>query len=175
MSNFRDGRKNRYRMSGDSTTPERGDTSAIVFFSISIYQEIKTSGGQHPLFNPSCHLNRIDLILRLKGSIKDFPKMKERSCQVRLGRLWTYQHAAWSGLTGKLYNILARFTIHLYFLLSAHCWLLSSWSRHQTTHISITRQEIKQAHRSSCELLRQNVMKLHGSSSASSWNWAFSF
>ena len=43
MSNFRDGRKNRYRMSGDSTTPERGDTTAIVFFSISIYQEIKTS------------------------------------------------------------------------------------------------------------------------------------
>ena len=51
---------------------------------------------------------------------------------------------------------------------SAHCWLLSSWSRHQTTHISITRRENKQAQRSSCELLRQNIVELHGSSSASS-------
>ena len=96
MSNFRDGRKNRYRMSGDSMTPGEV-TLPLSFFNFNL------SGNKNLQARSNTHFSSLVTWIESpwswdsynKGSpLKISLKISEPSCQVRLGRLWTYQHEA---------------------------------------------------------------------------------
>ena len=144
MSNFRDGRKNRYRMSGDSTTPaERWHYHCL--FSISIYQEIKTWAT--PTFQPlSLEYNQPgDLeIQTIQGPLKI--SRKWRSEVVKSG--WEGCEPISMRPAANLYDpdwrgsytiSLPRFRIHLYFLLTK----LSSDIRHSHFNHSPWEQNIR--------------------------------